>query len=162
MPSGQVGQICARGPHCNGGYFKDPAATAAAWQDGYLRTGDLGRLDERGFLKLEGRLKDIIIRGGQNISAKEVEAVLCRHRQVVDAAVVRMADPDMGERACAFIVAKKGEKISFDEINLFIREQGLAAFKIPERVELVTELPMNTAGKVDKRLLEERLRQACS
>jgi 2,3-dihydroxybenzoate---[aryl-carrier protein] ligase len=160
VPPGQVGQICARGPHCNGGYFKDPAATAAAWPDGYLRTGDLGQVDEGGFLKLEGRSKDIIIRGGQNISAKELEAILCRHRQVVDAAVVRMADPDMGERACAFIVPKKGAAISFEDISLFIRQQGLAAFKIPERVELVAELPMNTAGKVDKRLLEERLRQA--
>ncbi len=159
LPPGTIGEICAQGPHCVAGYFNDATATAAAWPGGFFHTGDLGRIDEEGFLVLEGRSKDIIIRGGQNISASEVEDVLCRHPGIAEAAVVRMPDAEMGERACAFIVPRSGATPSLAEIGRFMRQEGVAAFKIPERVELIDELPMNRAGnKVNKSLLEESLR----
>lgn len=159
LHDGAIGEICARGPHCVGGYFNDPETTAAAWPEGYFRTGDLGHVDEDGFLVLEGRSKDIIIRGGQNISASEVEDILCRHPGIADVAVVRMPDAEMGERACAFIIGRSGAALSLLEIGRFMREEGVAVFKIPERVELVDKLPMNRAGnKVNKLLLEESLR----
>jgi non-ribosomal peptide synthetase component E (peptide arylation enzyme) len=158
LPPGTIGEICAQGPHCVGGYFNDAAATAAAWPDGFFHTGDLGRVDADGFLVLEGRSKDIIIRGGQNISASEVEGVLCGHPGIAEAAVVRMPDAEMGERACAFIVRRPGAALSLAEIGRFMRQAGVAAFKIPERLELIDELPMNRAGnKVNKSLLEDGL-----
>lgn len=159
LPRGATGQIHARGPHCNGGYIGDPEGMRGAWRDGFFCTGDLGRITEDGWLVLEGRLKDIIIRGGQNISAFEVETILCRHPAIADAAVVRIPDEEMGERACAFVVIRPGASIDFPQMVAFMRSQEIAAYKIPERLEFAAEFPMTAAGnKVDKRVLEERLR----
>jgi len=152
LPAGATGEICARGPYCNGGYIGDPAGMNAAWRDGYFHTGDLGRLTGDGFLVLEGRSKDIIIRGGQNISAPEVEMVLCRHPAVADAALVAMPDQEMGERACAFVVLRPGARLGFEAMVEFMKSQEVAAWKIPERLEIIAEFPMTAAGnKVDKR-----------
>ena len=158
LPPGATGELCGRGPHCNGGYIGDPEGMRIAWRDGFFHTGDLGRLTDDGFVVLEGRSKDIIIRGGQNISAPEVETILCRHPAVADAALVRMPDREMGERACAFVVLHAGARLSFDEVVGFMQRQEVAAYKIPERLEIVPEFPMTAAGnKVDKRALERRL-----
>ncbi|MEE8395309.1 MAG: fatty acid--CoA ligase family protein [bacterium] len=157
VPPGQSGRICGRGPHCNGGYFNDRAATDSCWQGGFFDTGDLGRIDPDGFLVLEGRVKDVIIRGGQNISAGEVEAILAGHPAIVEAAVVPMADEEMGERACAFVVAVEGRQLSLGDVVAFMKGQGVAAFMIPERLELIREMPTNSAGKVDKSLLGTRV-----
>jgi len=159
LPTGMTGEICGRGPHCNGGYLGDPAATASAWRDGFFQTGDLGHLTSDGFLVLEGRSKDIIIRGGQNISAPEVEMILCRHPAVADAAIVAVPDQEMGERACAFVVLRPSASLDLTTVAEFMKSQELAAWKIPERLEIVTDFPMTAAGnKVDKRALVARLR----
>lgn len=157
VPPGQPGQIRGRGPHCNGGYFHDQAATDAGWQGGFFSTGDIGRIDPNGFLVLEGRLKDVIIRGGQNISASQVETLLVGHPAIAEAAVVPMADQEMGERACAFVVTVEGRQLSLGDVVAFMKGQGVAAFMIPERLELIREMPTNSAGKVDKSLLRTRV-----
>ncbi len=160
LPHGATGQIHARGPHCNGGYIGDADATRAAWREGFFSTGDLGHITPEGWLVLDGRSKDIIIRGGQNISAFEVETLLCRHPSIADAAVVRMADDEMGERACAFVVLHDGARLDFAQMVAFMQSQQIASYKIPERLECVAEFPMTAAGnKVNKRLLEQRLKE---
>jgi cyclohexanecarboxylate-CoA ligase len=132
-----------------------------SWSDGYFRTGDLGCVTADGLLLLQGRSKDIIIRGGQNISAHEVESALCRHPAVAQAALVRMADPDLGERACAFISLRPKADIDFAEMVAFMKSCDLAHYKIPERLEIIDHFPMTPAGnKVDKRALEARLQAA--
>ena len=159
LPPGQVGEICAQGPHCNGGYIGEPDAARNVWRDGFFHTGDLGGLSEDGYVVLAGRSKDIIIRGGQNISAHEIETILCRHPAVADAALVRMPDPEMGERAYAFVVLRSGARFDFAEMVAFMQAQEVATYKIPELLEITTEFPMTAAGnKVNKRALEERLR----
>lgn len=156
---GEIGEICARGPHANGDYIGDPDAVRSSWRDGFFHTGDLGYVTEDGYVVLAGRSKDIIIRGGQNISAHEVETILCRHPAVADAAVVRVPDPEMGERACAVAVLRDGARFDFVEMVAFMRSQQVANYKIPEMLEITGEFPMTAAGnKVDKRALEERLR----
>ncbi len=163
LSPGATGEICARGPHCNGGYIGDPDGMKLAWRDGFFHTGDLGRITDDGFVVLEGRSKDIIIRGGQNISAPEVETILCRHPAIADAALVRMPDQEMGERACAFVVLHAGACLSFSEVVRFMQLQEMATYKIPERLEIVSDFPMNAAGnKVDKRALETRLRDGAT
>jgi len=161
LPPGATGEICARGPHCNGGYIGDPSGVGAAWRDGYFHTGDLGHLTSEGFLVLEGRSKDIIIRGGQNISAPEVEMILCRHPAVADAALVALPDQEMGERACAFVVLRPGATLDFGAMLEFMKSQEVAAWKIPERLEIIAEFPMTAAGnKVDKRGLGASLQRS--
>ncbi len=153
---GELGEICARGPYCVGGYLGDAAATREAWRDGYFHTGDLGRLDEDGHITLEGRNKDIIIRGGQNISSREIENILVRHPAVKEACVVKMPDEDLGERVCAFVVPADEGGLTLDELVRFMADQGIARFKIPERLELIDELPLTSGGnKVDKKVLED-------
>jgi len=161
LPSGATGEICARGPYCNGGYVGDPDGTRAAWRDGFFHTGDLGRVTKEGYVVLEGRSKDIIIRGGQNISASEVETILCRHPAIADAALVRVPDEEMGERACAFVVLRPGEGLDFGSMVAFMKSQEVALYKIPERLQIIGELPMTASGnKVDRRALEASLNDA--
>jgi non-ribosomal peptide synthetase component E (peptide arylation enzyme) len=153
---GEIGEIVARGPHCVGGYIGDQDLTADVWKNGYFHTGDLGRIDADGYLHIHGRLKDIIIRGGQNISPAEIEGILVQHPKVADVVAVKMPDPDLGERVCVFIVSTSNESIEFDDMVQFMCDQGVAKFKIPERLELVDEFPLTPGGtKVDKKILED-------
>ncbi len=157
-PPGTVGRLHARGPYCVGGFVDDPQITDDAWRDGYLALGDLGRVDPDGYLWLEGRARDLIIRGGQNISPLEVEDALLAHPSVSEVAVVGAPDAEMGERVCAFVVPSAHEVPRLDALRDFMLERGLARFKLPERLELVARLPMNPAGtKIDKRALAARL-----
>lgn len=164
LPRGSIGRVYARGPYCVGGFVNDTEATEGAWADGFLPMGDLARLDDAGYLWLEGRARDIIIRGGQNISPLEIEDHLLRHPAVAEAAVVKMADPEMGERVCAFVVAARDAAApTLEQLCAFLLGQGLAKFKLPERLELVARMPMNPAGtKVNKRMLEESLTRAAA
>jgi non-ribosomal peptide synthetase component E (peptide arylation enzyme) len=163
VPAGEIGEVVVRGPHCQPGYYGDPEATQEAWKDGWFHTGDLGRFDPEGRLTIKGRSKDIIIRGGQNIHPFEIENILTGHPKILKAAVVGMSDAEMGERVCAFVVLKSGENVTFSEMVQFIRDQGIAAFKIPERLEIVSDLPLIGGIKVDKKGLrqsiESRLRE---
>ena len=127
-------------------------------EEGYFRTGDLGKLDD-GYVIITGRVKDIIIRKGENISAKEVEDLLYGHPKVGDVAVIGLPDRERGEMACAVVaVADAGDPLTFEEMKSFLAEQGLMVQKIPERLELVEAVPRNPTGKI----LKHQLRDAYS
>ncbi len=154
---GEEGEIRAKGPQVTVGYL-DPALDAAAFdEDGWFRTGDLGRVDEAGNLTITGRLKDVIIRKGENISAKEVEDLLFTHPQVADVAVVGLQDAERGERVCAVVVTAPGEAdITFEEMARHLTGAGLITRKLPEQLEVVDALPRNPSGKVVKFELRDR------
>jgi len=155
---GGIGEVVVRGPHCQPGYYGDPQATQEAWQDGWFHTGDLASFDAEGRLTIRGRCKDIIIRGGQNIYPLEIENMLLRHPKVLKAAVIGMSDVEMGEKVCAYVVPKSGEEFSFSEMVQFMKDQGIALFKIPERLELVKDLPLSGGIKVDKKQLMQDIK----
>jgi len=152
LPTGAVGEIVIRGWVVMQEYYKDPEATAAAKRGGWLHTGDLGRFDHDGFLYIVGRKKEMIKVAGQIVYAPEVEAALCKHEAVLEAAVIGVADDMRGESVKAFVVLKEGFKIEPLEIKYFAREH-LANFKVPQTIEIRQELPKNRTGKIDKELL---------
>jgi non-ribosomal peptide synthetase component E (peptide arylation enzyme) len=160
MPPGEIGEITVRGPCGGAGYYKDPEATKEAFtEDGWFRTGDLGRWDEDGNLRIVGRRKDVIIRGGQNIYPPEIENIMISHPKVAGAALVGMPDPVMGEKACLYVVPKAGVQFTFDEMISFMKGKGIAPYKLPERLELLKEMPLVAGMKVDKKVLREDIRQ---
>ena len=153
----EEGEIRAIGPQLFRGYL-DSALDADAFDaEGYFRTGDLGYVDEDGYVVVTGRLKDIIIRKGENISAKEVEDVLYDHPQVADVAVIGLPDRERGERCCAVIeLSAEGDTLELPEVARYCRERGLMTQKIPEQVEIVPRIPRNPVGKVSKHVLREQ------
>ncbi len=155
--AGQVGEVWVRGPELFCGYA-DPADTAASVARGWFRTGDLGRLDADGWLTITGRLKELIIRGGENISSAEVEQVLERHPGVAQAVVVGSPDERLGERVAAFVVPRRdgGDPIDLEECRRWFADQGMARFKTPEVVVTLDELPLLAAGKPDRARLRAR------
>jgi cyclohexanecarboxylate-CoA ligase len=157
LSAGHVGEVRVRGPQLFHGYV-DPALDADALDaGGYLRTGDLGRLDDEGYVIITGRLKDIIIRKGENISAKEMEDVLYAHPKIADVSVIGLPDPERGERACAVVILVPGiDGLTLAEIGAWCREHGLMTQKIPEQLEIVDSLPRNPSGKVLKDDLRNR------
>ena len=154
---GQVGEICARGPMLCKGYL-DRSLNAAAFEaDGFFHTGDLGYLDEDGFVVITGRLKDVIIRKGENISAKEVEDVLYTLPAVADVAVIGLPDRERGELCCAVVQCPAGvPPLTFEVMVAHCESSGLMRQKIPERLELVDEIPRNASGKIVKFELRDR------
>ncbi|MBI5118060.1 long-chain-fatty-acid--CoA ligase [Candidatus Poribacteria bacterium] len=152
LAPGRIGEVLLKGPNIVNGYWQDSEATRETFSHGWLRTGDLGRIDGDGFLYVVDRKKDIIIRGGENIYSVEIENVLESHPGVFEAAVVGEPDKVFGEQVKAYIVPNPGSSLSMDEILDFCDEH-LADFKIPKYVEFVEALPRNAAGKVDKRAL---------
>ncbi len=158
LPSGEVGMVTIAGPTCVGGYHKDPEATKQAWAGGRFKMGDLGVFDTEGRLKIIGRQRDIIIRGGQNIYPKEIEDLLMQCPKIAELAIVRMPDRQMGEKACAYIVLKPRQTLTFEEMVTFLKEKRIATFKIPERLIIVQSLPLVPGGnKIDKRRLEQEI-----
>ncbi len=157
VPVGHRGEICMKGPNLIRGYWNKPEATAEAFTDGWLHTGDLGRLDEEGFLYIEDRAKDMILRGGENVYSAEVEAALYEHPQVYEAAVFGVPHERLGEEVAAAIVPRAGETIDLDELTAFLTER-IAPFKIPTKVVTFSDpLPRNPAGKILKRDLRDGL-----
>jgi acyl-CoA synthetase (AMP-forming)/AMP-acid ligase II len=156
---GEIGEVVIRLKGREREYYRDPEATAGTWKDGWLHSGDLGRMDEDGYLYIVGRKKDVIIRGGNNIHAVDVEAVLFDHPAVIDAAVVGMPHKVLGEDVAAFIVLAPGESVSDDALRSYAAER-LADYKVPRRFEFVNELPRNATGKVLKADLRARLAHA--
>jgi cyclohexanecarboxylate-CoA ligase len=154
VPTGTVGRLQARGTFTFVGYLKKPELNA--WDtEGWFETGDLARMDEDGYIRITGRSKDVIIRGGENIPVVEIENLLYRHPKVQDVAVVAMPDPRLGERACAFVVPRSGERPSFDEMTAFLAREGMAKNYWPERLELVEAMPRTPSGKIQKFKLRE-------
>jgi long-chain acyl-CoA synthetase len=157
LPPGTAGAIWVRGPQVVAGYWNDPSETAAAFSEGWFRTGDIGALDEAGYLTVLDRAKDVIIRGGENVYSAEVEAVLQEHPAVEEAAVVGLPDRDLGEIVAAVVVPVTGAAVTGDEVREHARER-LAAFKVPAVVVVrETPLPRNATGKSLKRLLRAEL-----
>jgi acyl-CoA synthetase (AMP-forming)/AMP-acid ligase II len=154
-PPGVEGEIRLKGPQVIRGYL-DPALDAEAFDDeGFFRSGDLGIVDDEGFVTITGRLKDVIIRHGENISAKEVEDLLYGHPAVADVAVIGLPDPKTGERACAVVAVKEGESFDVATMVAYLKDHGLRVQAIPEQLELVDAVPRNPAGKILKHKLRE-------
>jgi 2,3-dihydroxybenzoate-AMP ligase len=157
LPGGQVGELCCRGPYTLRGYFDAAAHNARAFTpDGFYRTGDLASAREIGgqrYVSIEGRIKDVINRGGEKINAEEVELLLLRHPRITDAAAVAMPDPRLGERTCACIVVQ-GEPLTMAEIREHFTQLQVAKFKWPERIEHLAEMPRTLVGKTDKKRLQ--------
>jgi 2,3-dihydroxybenzoate-AMP ligase len=157
LPDGQVGELCCRGPYTLRGYFDAAAHNARAFTaDGFYRTGDLAAVREIGgqrYVTIEGRIKDVISRGGEKINAEEVELLLLRHPRITDAAAVAMPDPRLGERTCAYIVVH-GEPLTMAELRQHFMQLQVAKFKWPEHIEHLTEMPRTLVGKTDKKRLQ--------
>ena len=160
VPPGHPGEILVRGYNVMRGYFEDPEQTAEAIDaDGWLHTGDVGTMDERGYVDITDRLKDMFIVGGFNAYPAEIEALLCTHPGIAAAAVVGLPDDRMGEVAHAFVVPASGSDLSADDVVSWARE-NMANYKAPRTVEVVPELPLNASGKVLRYELRERARRA--
>ena len=154
VPRGEAGEVLFRGPGTHAGFFKDLERTGQTYdEDGWFRTGDVGRFDEQGNLVIVDRIKDLIIRGGENIYPSEIESLLMTNSKIANAALVGMPDPVMGEKACAYVVLKPGEQLTFEEMVRFLKGQQLAAFKFPERLEIVDHFELVSDQKVDKKVL---------
>ena len=152
---GERGEVVLRGPKVFKGYWRDPDATAAAFEGGWFHTGDIGVRDDDGYLFIVDRLKDMIVSGGENIAGSEVERVLYEHAAVVEAAVVGRPDARWGEVPVAYVVVTPGATVTPDELVEHCRLQ-LAKFKVPKAVTLIDALPRNPSGKVLKRELRNR------
>jgi non-ribosomal peptide synthetase component E (peptide arylation enzyme) len=150
------GEVFVRGPNTCVGFFRDPERTAATFHDGWVRSGDLVALDAAGSLTVVGRKKEIIIRGGMNITPREVEELLVAFPEVDRAAVVGVPDDRLGERSCACVVLHAGATLDLDTTVTRLRAAGLATYKLPERLEVLDALPTTASGKVQK---HEILRQ---
>ncbi|MCC7166241.1 MAG: AMP-binding protein [Rhodospirillales bacterium] len=155
LPPGQEGEVVYRGPNCAVGLWEDPNHSFDA--EGWFTSGDLGVLDAAGYLRIVGRKKNIIIRGGQNISPREVEDALIAHPKIQDVAIVKMPDPVMGEKACAFVVPRAGQTVAVQDCLDFLIERHFAKYKAPERVEMLAEFPLLPNGKVDRKALEAQI-----
>jgi len=152
------GELRVKGPQLFRGYVDASLDAEAFDEQGYFRTGDLGVVDDEGFVAITGRLKDVIIRKGENISAKEVEDLLYRHPKVADVAVIGLPDPALGERCCAVVASKDGsDPLAFSEMVDFLKNEGLTIQKVPEQLELVDVVPRNPTGKTLKHELRQRL-----
>jgi acyl-CoA synthetase (AMP-forming)/AMP-acid ligase II len=148
---GVEGEIRAFGPQLFKGYVDESLNEAAFDEQGFFRTGDLGHLDDEGYVVITGRLKDVIIRKGENISAQEIEDLLYQHPKIADVAVIGLPDPASGERVCAVVQCAEGETLEFDEMVSFLLERELMKQKLPEQLELIGEIPRNPAGKILKK-----------
>jgi 2,3-dihydroxybenzoate-AMP ligase len=153
---GEVGELTCRGPYTLRGYFGVPEYNARQFTpDGFYRSGDLMRLHPSGNYVVEGRKKDLINRGGEKISAEEIENLILAHPAVQNIACVPIPDPNLGERMCACVITKKGRSLSLSELVEFLKEKEIAKFKLPERLELLADFPVSTFGKVSKKALVE-------
>lgn len=157
LPPGCEGEEASRGPNVFMGYFDEPELTARALdEEGWYYSGDLCRMDEAGYIKITGRKKDIIVRGGENISSREVEDILLQHPKIHDACVVAISDERLGERSCAYVVLKAPHhSLSLEEVVAFFSRKRVAKYKYPEHIVVIEKLPRTTSGKIQKFLLRK-------
>jgi 2,3-dihydroxybenzoate-AMP ligase len=153
-----VGELTCRGPYTLRGYYGVPEYNARQFTpDGFYRSGDLMRRHPSGNYVVEGRKKDLINRGGEKISAEEIENLILAHPAVQNVACVPVPDPNLGERMCACVVLKRGQQLDLPTLVSFLKDREIAKFKLPERLEIVDELPVSTFGKVSKKALAEQV-----
>lgn len=158
VADGEVGELACRGPYTLRGYYGVPEYNARQFTaDGFYRSGDLMRKHPSGNYIVEGRKKDLINRGGEKISAEEVENLILMHPAVQNVACVPMPDPALGEKMCAFVILHPGQRLDLPTLNVFLQRQEIAKFKLPERLELLPEFPVSTFGKVSKKALGEQI-----
>jgi cyclohexanecarboxylate-CoA ligase len=158
---GEPGEIRLKGPQLCRGYLDASLNDDAFDEEGYIKTGDLGTLDEEGFLTIVGRLKDVIIRNGENISAKEIEDLLFAHPAVRDVAVIGLPDPRVGERCCAVVALHESKgAFGFEDMVTFLKSHDMMMQKLPEQLEILDSIPRNAAGKVLKEQLRTRFSAA--
>ncbi len=157
LPAGQDGEICVRGPLVMSGYWNSPEATAQAIQDGWFHTGDVGHLDEDGYLYVVDRLKDLIIRNGFNVYPRDVEDVLLAHPEVTAAAVVGRPDPRVGEEVVAFVSVAAGSTLTPDQLVEHCKAH-ISAAKYPREVRIVDAIPLTSVLKTDRKALRAQVR----
>jgi 2,3-dihydroxybenzoate-AMP ligase/mycobactin salicyl-AMP ligase len=156
LPSGSEGELVLKGPGVFTGYYNNPEENKKVFtKDGFFRTGDLARINDKGYITLTGRIKEMINRGGESISATEIERLITRHPGVAAVAVIPMPDPLMGERVCAYIQPKAGVALAFEEVISFLKNQKASVLQLPERMEFIDAMPYTGAQKTDKRSLQE-------
>jgi 2,3-dihydroxybenzoate-AMP ligase len=161
---GEVGEFCCRGPYTLHGYFNAPEHNARAFTpDGFYRSGDLMRQHPSGNYMVEGRKKDLINRGGEKISAEEVENLILAHPSVQNVACVAMPDPVLGEKMCAYVILQENKTLALEDLTDFLQAYEIARFKLPERLETLLEFPLSPFGKVSKKdlvaMVSEKIRQ---
>jgi fatty-acyl-CoA synthase len=156
VPVGETGELCTRGYSVMQGYWGDEAKTRESIIDGWMHTGDLATIDAEGYCNIVGRLKDMLIRGGENIYPREIEECLFRHPKIQSVQVFGVPDAKYGEEVCAWIVLRQGEQATAEEIQEFCRGQ-IAHYKVPKHIRFVDELPMTVTGKVQKFVMRERM-----
>lgn len=160
VPPGTVGELCCRGPYTLRGYYHAPEYNARVFtSDGFYCTGDLMRRLPSGGYIVEGRKKDLINRGGEKISAEEVENLILSHPAVQNVACVAMPDPILGERMCACVILRPGQWLTLGDLIAFLATKEIAKFKLPERLEIVPDFPLSAFGKVSKSTLVEMVKQ---
>lgn len=161
VPDGEIGELLVRGPYTLRGYYNVPEYNARTFTpEGFYCSGDLLRRHPSGNYIVEGRKKDLINRGGEKISAEEIENLILSHSAVLNVACVPMPDPVLGERMCAFVIPKPGQSLTLNELTAFLVDKGLAKFKLPERLELTDDLPLSKFGKVAKNVLTKQLAES--
>ncbi|HPR07600.1 MAG TPA: AMP-binding protein, partial [Denitromonas sp.] len=159
VPRGTPGELCTRGYSVMLGYWGDEAKTREAIDAaGWMHTGDIATIDEAGYCNIVGRIKDMVIRGGENIYPREIEEFLYRHPKIVDVQVVGVPDEKYGEALCAWIILREGESLTEDEVRAFCQGQ-IAHYKIPAYIRFTDSFPMTVTGKIQKFQIRERMKQ---
>jgi non-ribosomal peptide synthetase component E (peptide arylation enzyme) len=154
LPPNTPGELIVHGPGIFTGYYKMPRENEKVFdENGYFRTGDLAMVNDQGDFVLTGRIKEMINRGGESISATDIENLMMTHPGIIAVAVVPMPDPEMGERACAYVQPASGAELGFEAIISFLKDRGASVLQLPERIEFVEEMPYTKAEKLDKRAL---------
>ena len=163
LPPNTPGELIIKGPGVFTGYYKAPEENKMALnREGFFRTGDVVKMDEAGNVTITGRIKEMINRGGESISATEIESLIIGHPGVSIVAVIPMPDPVMGERVCACIQSKPGANLNFDQIIAYLKERKASVLQFPERIEFIVDMPLTKAEKVDKKALIEDIRKKIS
>jgi len=155
LPTGSSGELLVKGPGFFTGYYMNDEENAKAFDAaGFFKTGDVARISEDGCVTITGRIKEMINRGGESISATVIEELIDRHPDIVAVAVVAMPDPLMGERVCAYVQTKNGCELTFETIIAFLREEKASVLELPERIEFIEQMPYTPAQKTDKKALQ--------
>lgn len=156
LPPGAEGELVLKGPGVFTGYYNNPKEDQKVFTaDGFFKTGDVARIDKNGYITLTGRIKEMINRGGESISTREIEGLISEHPDVAAVAVIPMPDPRLGEKACAYIQPKTGVRLTFDGVIAFLKSKRASVLQLPERMEFIDAMPYTAAQKLDKRTLRE-------